>query len=486
MNRKFVFASVASLLALSTARSAIAQSSVVAGSEARQELFVTVYTSGGQQTAFVRELREVDLPAGDLSVSLRDVPETVERETILVRVVDGAPLDVLEQSYNYDLLSPNSIMRAAEGERASLDIAHPHNGELHSVQGRLLTSGDNDAIWQTPDGITFGLDSERIRFAQVPSRLASRPTLNWKAKSQSAGKRKIELSYLITGLQWSADYVASLSRDGRMMDLSAWISLTNETSTSFLNTNLAVAAGTVNRAVKYPIGRVNGYATDSTIALASLEQPVREELGHLHLYKVPGHTDLSPNSLKNVRLLSLSSVPVRRRWTSHFYVDPRDHEGIQSVAATGELEADNNNKSHAGVPLPHGTVRVMVPDSKGNGQLVATSSCVDTPEDEIFRVNMGPVSDVTLRMIPTSYKRQTLSAREGKYTIEVKNHANEAGIVRIDLNPGANVTLTVTGAQVTRPSAASYRIEIPVRPSETKKLQVVANTERLRPSRNAL
>jgi len=487
MNRRFAIAFVASVSTLLLSQSVHAQASVSAGAESRKQLFVTVYTTSGyQQTAFIRELREIEVPAGDVSIRLQDIPETVERESILLRVVEGDPIEILEQSYNYNLLSPSAVMRSAEGESATLDIARPNTGELRSIQGRLLTGGGSEAVWQTSEGITFGLGEEKIRLAQVPTRLSSRPTLNWKAKASTAGKRKIELAYLVSGLHWDADYVASLSPDGHTMGLSSWITLTNTTSTTFSNTDLAVAAGTVNRASNYStVGAFSGVTSASPEFNDLVLRPTREELGDLHLYKLPGQTDLMPHSIKNVHLVTLSGVPVRRRWEGTFHIDPSSHEQTQTNAVTGWIEADNDKKSHAGVPLPRGTVLVMVPDSKGNGQLVATSSCNDTPEDEPFRIRLGYVANVSVKLIPMDYKRESATAREAKYSIEVKNRAQDSGIVRLDLSVGANVSLNVTGATATKVSG-NYRIEIPVRPSETKKLQVVANSERIRPSRNSL
>ena len=62
-----------------------------------------------------------------------------------------------------------------------------------------------------------------------------------------AGPRSLELSYLSGGLSWKTDYVARLSTDGRQMDLSGWVTLSNRSGTSYRDARLQLVAGALNR-----------------------------------------------------------------------------------------------------------------------------------------------------------------------------------------------------------------------------------------------
>ncbi len=114
---------------------------VSAGSQARTELHLTAYRTGYRTSAFVREVREVELPAGRLAVSLPDVPNTVERASVSIRVLEGAPVEVLEQTYSYDLLSPRSMLESAEGAAVTFDKPNAHSGELQPIAASVVSSG---------------------------------------------------------------------------------------------------------------------------------------------------------------------------------------------------------------------------------------------------------------------------------------------------------------------------------------------------------
>lgn len=455
--------------------------SVESEASARKELHLTAYRTGGRDTAFLREVREVDIPAGEVKIALRGVPDTVQRETVGIRVIEGPPVRVLEQTFSYDVMTPEALMRAAEGSTIAVDVQGVHDGRLHPVDAQVMASGREGTVLRTSEGYTFDLGAERRRFRSVPARLTPQPTLTWHAESGAAGKRKIEISYLLTGLRWSADYVATLDRAGRRLDLSGWVTFKNDTDVLFSRASLAVAAGTIHRAPE---------ASRRVITLSEImyddgalaNEAVRETLGHLHLYKIPLMTDLEPNSIKNVRLLSLSRVPVERTWVTAFHVHPSRDSSTQSERPQLEIEMRNDEDANAGVPIPAGTVRVMVPDRKGTPHLVASTRVTDTPKGERLKIGMGPVADVKVRLVPKDYRTSLLGSKEGTYALELRNGSPNAGVVRVDLHAGPHTKLDVTGAQVTRPSAATWRVEVKLGPGAARSLRVVATVQRPRRS----
>ena len=447
---------------------------VVSEPSARKELHVTAYRSGRQDTAFLREVREVDIPAGEVRIALQGVPDTVQRESVTIRVLEGPPVEVLEQTFAYDVMTPASLMHAAEGTDITVDAVGVHDGNLRPMQVHVMASGHGGTVVRTNEGYTFGLDGERRRFAKVPERLSPRPTLTWHAKSESAGKRKIEISYLLTGLRWSADYVATLSRNGRQLDLSGWVTFQNSTAGRFDNANLAVAAGTIHRT---PDQRIITLSEVTITGALDSNEAVREVLGHLHLYKIPERTNLEPHSIKNVRLLSLNRVPVDRAWVTGFYVNPSREASTRTERPQLVLEMRNDEKSNAGIPIPAGEVRVMVPDQKGTPHMVASSFVGDTPKGEKLKMDLGPVADVKIRLIPKDYRTSLLGSKEGTYSLELRNGSPNAGVARIDLQGGPDTQLDIQGAKVERPSAATWRIEVPLGPGAARTFRVVATVQ---------
>ncbi len=103
----------------------------------------------------------------------------------------------------------------------------------------LQTAGGFEALRCT------GL-AESIVYDRVPPGLSARPTLSVRARSSQPVTATVDLSYLATGFDWQADYVATLSPDGTRLDLFAWLTLANGDETSFVDADTQAVAGRLN------------------------------------------------------------------------------------------------------------------------------------------------------------------------------------------------------------------------------------------------
>jgi len=473
MVRRLLAALIGASFALTASAQASAQTTAIVYSPAsdRRELHVTAYRSY-PAFAFVREVREIELPlARDLYLSIADVPDTVRRETISLRVLEGPPIPVAEQTYGYDLFTPQALMRAAEGEQIVYDHPNAHSGDLGAVKAGVVASGNEGAVVRTADGYTFGIGAERTRFSRVPPGMTTRPTLRWNAGGVSAGKRKIELSYLVSGMSWSADYIATVSRDGTKLGLASWLTFVNGTTVRLEDVQLGVMAGTVHQ-----VGRqFEGEFKTSNAPVQTLSRgPMRESISELHLYKVPHRTSLSPRETKNIQLFSMAAIPLKRRWIESFYLQPEPAGDSERKSPVLQLEFANDKAGHAGVPLPAGTVRVMAPDSRGTSHLVATTSISDTPEGEKVKLNAGRVGDVAYVLKQTAFHAAWFGSRHAEWKLELRNRGRTAGVAQVDLHASGNVQIEVPGAKVTRPSSTIVRIEAPLAPGQTQTFKVEA------------
>ena len=66
-------------------------------------------------------------------------------------------------------------------------------------------------------------------------------------RSGRAVNATVTLSYLASGFDWQADYVATLSEDGSRIDLFAWLTLASTDETSFVDADTQAVAGRLNR-----------------------------------------------------------------------------------------------------------------------------------------------------------------------------------------------------------------------------------------------
>ena len=74
----------------------------------REAVSITVYN---QNFGLVREVRNVDIGRGKVSLEVRDVAATIQPTTVHIKSLENpATLSVLEQNYRFDLLSPQKLL----------------------------------------------------------------------------------------------------------------------------------------------------------------------------------------------------------------------------------------------------------------------------------------------------------------------------------------------------------------------------------------
>jgi len=272
------------------------------GAADREAVAVTVYND---DLALVKERRRVDLPAGMTRLSLREVAARMRPETALLRAVSGPPLGLIEQNFDFDLLTPQKLLEKYVGREVTVIRPHPTSDAERREKATVLAAGQGTVL-RFADRIETGVPG-RLAFDSVPPNLRDRPTLSV-LLAASGGKQAVELSYLTGGLSWKADYVANLSTDGKSLDLNGWVTLTNRSGAGFDDARLQLVAGTVNR-VRQADSRVYAMAAPAP-ARAKAQEATQEALLDYHLYSFERPTSIADNQTKQLALLSASAVPV--------------------------------------------------------------------------------------------------------------------------------------------------------------------------------
>jgi hypothetical protein len=306
MTKKNQFARTlnASLLALGLALGAgdaLAQAPAgkVSDERDRKEVSLTVYNSN---FALVREVRELPaLGTGRVSLEFRDVASTIQPETVAIKPLTAGGLRVLEQNYRFDLLTPQTLLEKYVNKNVRAYRFHEATGKEDVVDAKLL-SVVNGPVLQIGKEITFGYPG-RLAFPELPANLIAKPTLMWLVESQAA-KQTLEVSYLAQALSWSADYVFVVNESDTKGDLVGWVTLVNNSGTSYRNAELKLVAGDVNRVVDVRQRRA-GMAMKSMEVAAGSDAGFREEgLLEYHLYTLQRPADVLDKEQKQVTLLS--------------------------------------------------------------------------------------------------------------------------------------------------------------------------------------
>jgi hypothetical protein len=400
----------------------------------QQEVAVTIYN---ENLALVRDQRQVDMPEGTVDLALREVSARIRPETALLSsLTRPGGLTILEQNFDFDLLTPGKLLEKYVGKDVQLVRTHPETGKDIFETARVL-SANSGVVLQVGDRIETGAPG-RLVFPDVPKNLRDRPTLVVTLDNEQAGQQTLELSYLTSGLGWRADYVAELNAEDTALDLSGWVTLTNQSGTTYGNALLQLVAGDVNRVQEQV--RVRKAMMMDGVAAESMAPQMREEsLFEYHLYSLQRPTTIRNNQTKQVSLLNASSVPVQKEFRlqgSPYYYRGRQGDLGQKLKVGVFVEFDNRKDNNLGMPLPKGIVRVYKQDKSGSPQFVGEDRIDHTPENETVRLKLGDAFDVTADRKQMDFRKLGGDGRynyrhESAYEITLKNAKDEEVTVTV-------------------------------------------------------
>ncbi len=406
---------LAVLTAFSLAASAAEQ---VSRAEDREAVAVTIYNDS---LALIKEVRRIPFDRGANSIALRDVSAKMRPVTASLRALGGASLRLIEQNFDFDLLTPQKLLEKYVGRTVTVIRTNPATGAESRESAEVLAT-NGGVVLKYADRIETGVPG-RIAYGAIPANLRDRPTLVVQLESTESGRQSAELSYLSGGLSWRADYVAELAGDESKLGLAGWVTLTNQSGASYENARLQLVAGDVNR-VRDEM-RQQAFAAKAMPA-APASGMAREQLFEYHLYSLNRPTTLQDNQTKQVALLSASGVPVRKEYRlagQDWY-----YRGLQSdlgrrhkVAVFVEFD---NKGGDLGQPMPKGVVRVYKKDSRGNALFVGEDAIDHTAKNETVRLKLGDAFDVKASRKQTSFRKIAGSPNavyESAFSIEFAN-----------------------------------------------------------------
>jgi hypothetical protein len=444
----------------------------------QQSVAVTIYNN---DLALVKDRRLVRLPDGPVALALRDVSARIRPETALLRAADGGgEIGVREQNFDFDLLTPSKLLEKYVGREVGVVTTHPTSGEqteetatvLSAQDGIVLRIGDRIEAWPRR-----GEDSwpGRIVYRDIPSSLRDRPTLvllldgATGAGPGAGAERALELSYLTRGLSWQADYVGELAPGEDRLDLTGWVTLENQSGTSYRDATLQLVAGDVNQ-VREPESMV--VMADMARGMAAAPPPMAEEsLFEYHLYTLGFATTIADNQSKQVSLLSAPDVAVGKELlisgSQAGFRQPRG--GVtEPLDVSAYVTLTNDEASNLGLPLPAGTVRIYQRDSAGNTQFIGEDRIDHTPKNETLRLLLGRSFDVTAEKKQTDFSKRSGTGPwqyefESAYEITVKNAKPEAQTVILRETIPGDWTMLQESAPHEKANAhtAEWRLDIP-------------------------
>ena len=397
----------------------------------QKSISVTIYN---QNLALVKDLRAIQLPAGESSLAFREVSARIRPETALLK---SRNLNVIEQNFEFDLLTPQALLKKYVGKEVTVVRNHPTTGEESRESAQVLSVNDG-VVLRMADHIEMGIPG-RLVFPDVPGTLRDRPTLVLHVNSSTDGLQDVELSYLTGGLSWQADYVAELNATDDELDINGWVTLTNRSGTTYPDARLQLVAGDVHQAP--PEQRQPArYQQKAAVMMADMNASMAEEsMFEYHLYSLSRPTTIKDNQTKQVALLQASRIPCKKEFVlrgSDYYYQSRYDEIAKKIKIGVFVEVKNSRENNLGLPMPKGVIRVYKKDSKDSLQFIGEDRIDHTPENETIRLKLGDAFDVTADKKQTDFKKISGFSRyhyvyDSSFQIDLKNAKKEAITVKV-------------------------------------------------------
>ena len=443
----------------------VARSSTDRG--ASEQVSITVYN---QNFGLVREVRSARLGKGQVELSYGDVSAHIQPETVHIKSLSGeGSLSVLEQNYRYDLLTPDTLLKKYLGKTVKVYRYNEHTGTDEEKQAEVLAV-EGGVVLRIDGQVTSGFPG-RFAFPEVPANLVQKPTLVWLLASR-AEQQRVEVTYLTAELDWHADYVLSVDADDKLGDLNGWVTLRNNTGTSYQNAELKLVAGDVQRVAPAPPPAAPMASGMMAPMAAPAPQFKEQGLFEYHLYELQRPTNLLDKEQKQVSLLEASGILLEKKLI-FFGAEQYFRSNYGQVASNQKigvyLDFQNKEANHLGMPLPKGTVRVYKADKSGQQQFIGEDAIDHTPRDERIRIKLGEAFDVVGDRTETEWQAISACVNESAWEIKLRNHKDTPEHVLVYEPAGGDWQILSSSLPVTKKDASTFTFDVPLAPrSETK------------------
>jgi hypothetical protein len=420
-------------LPLSTPGPLLAQSQNAAdptGATAQGDIAVTIYNNG---QSLVQDDRQLPVKQGRNRIEFPDVSARIRPETVNL---SGPGLSIIEQNFDYDLLSPDKLMDKAVGQEVTLVRTNPATGVETRERAKILAA-NGGIVLQIGARIEVLRDDGlpvRVIFDRVPPNLRARPTLSVTVEAAQGGTVPARLSYLTPNLGWTADYVALFDAAKGAMDMQGWVTLTNNTGTSFTDAKTILVAGNPamgggrNGRGGGSWWQYSGRSGSGAMDQAGTESGPRERLGDYYLYPLPQRTTIANAQQKQVSFLDVKGAPAR---STYEYVNGWLGSSTEPQSASSVLKFSTSKQGGLGDQLPAGTIRVYMRDARGDPQFIGENSIDHTPMGSSMALRTGDAFDVKVRPTVEQRTKKGGARWETKMRYTLTNARPEA--VTIDL-----------------------------------------------------
>ncbi len=467
---------------------------------------ITLYN---QDFAVVRDTLPLDLKAGVNTVQFVGTTAQVEPSSVILRDPAGkVALQILEQNYRNDPVSEGLLLSLYEGQTIEFETVRKE--EVTRFQGKVIRSGYNmtppirtdrygnrsqeavTPIIEVGGKLQFGLPGKPI-FPALKDDTILKPTLDWKINTNENATLEAEIAYITGGMSWEAAYNVVAPEKGDTIDIVGWITMKNESGTTFENANVKLMAGDVSKI--QPRQEMMQFRGAASFAMpAPMDAAVTEKtFDEYHLYSLAHPTTLRDNETKQVEFVRAAKVNSARVYVYdglQFDNQPWARQSIQNIRNNENLGTESNTKvavmrefkntkeNQLGLPLPKGLVRFYRQDDDGRLEFTGENVIDHTPKDETLRIYTGNAFDLVGERIRTGFKIDTSkNTIDESVEIKLRNRKDEPVEIRVVEHLYRWYTWEITEHSLPFEKKAAQVVEfrVPLKAGEEKSITYTAH-----------
>lgn len=429
---------------------------IISSAKDRKSVALTIYN---QELALVKEVRAFNLKKGISNLRFEEVASRIDPTSVQVNPVGGPGFFVLEQNYEFDLITPTKLMEKYVNKKLKIVLPPEREGDKERIVEATLLSTNEGYVYKVENEI-FLWFSPRVILPALPKDLVSRPTLVWMIDGKGEGVQNVDVSYLTSGFSWQCDYILALSPDEKSGDFSGWVTITNASGATYEDASVQLIAGDIHR-VKPPRTGYRYEMEVATKAEAAAPQFAEEAFFEYHLYTLNRNTTVKDNQTKQISLLTSSDIPLKKRYIVRSQVGmwgKNEEKGSVGVF----MEFENSKAKKLGIALPKGKVRVYKKDKSGQQQFLGEDEIDHTPENEKIKIEVGKAFDIVYEGRVLNFRQVSKRAQEYDIEYEIRNQKEEALTIEIEANIYGDWEITNSSHKWTKETANRVRFEVPV------------------------
>jgi hypothetical protein len=458
----------------------------------------TALTIYNQNFFVAREHVPLDLKPGINHAEFAGIAAHLEPDSVILRDPNGRALQILEQNYRNDPVSPEMLLSFYEGKTIDFVVGR-NNGKEEIIKGKIVRSGyvspnyiqgypqpaSTQPIVEVDGVLRFGLPGQPI-FPALSADSILKPTLSWLLQTDTPGKFNAEISYVSGGMNWQSDYnvVVQDQPAGKsdLLDMIGWITMRNHSGKTFEDARIKLLAGDVSK-IQEPSIAGRAYAAKAMAVNEDAMAPVVREksFDEFHLYTLQRPTTLRDEETKQVEFVRSTGIHAQRlfiydgaRMADYAYYNPEQirQDANYGTASNPKVwmmeEFKNSENNHLGIPLPKGKLRFYRRDTDGHLEFVGENVIDHTPKDETIRVYTGNSFDVTGERKRTNYQVDSNHRwMDETFEIRLRNHKKEAVDVRAveHLYRWTNWKLTEQSTKSSKKDAQTVEFPVTIAPN---------------------